>query len=144
MADVTNCWVAVDEVTDLTGATATEAEILIAQTVIEGAINRVHRDTDAAGRDYYWLKRAVAWQAKFVGEHAEAFGLPAGLVSISQDGFSASYDTSSGNVTGNTVAPVAMSMLNNLTQGANTSLRLNSAFQGSGRRRRGGSGWRRL
>lgn len=144
MADVANTWVSIAEVLSFTGATVDADDVLIAQNVIQGAINRVYRATDATedGRDYYWLKRAVAWQAKGVVDQPELYGLPAGVSSLSQDGFSISFDTSTSGGGGRHLHPIAISMLNNLRQGANTSLRVNSAFQGGTRRRVSRPGWR--
>lgn len=138
MADVTNCWVSIAEVSDLAGATVTDAQVTVAQAMIEGLINRVYRSTDADGRDYYWLKRAVAWQSRHVAAHPEMLD-QVDVSSLSQDGFSVVFrDASTGGVRP-AYSQVAVSFLNNMRQGANTSLRVNSAFQGSGRRR--GARW---
>jgi hypothetical protein len=149
VTDIANCWVSLEDVTNLAGATATSAQVILAQTLIEGLINRNWRETDVNEQDYYWLKRAVAWQSRHVVAHPEILD-QVDLQSLSQDGFSVTFrDTNTGGVHP-LYSHIAVSFLNNMRQGANTSLRVNSAFQGGrrvrsrGRMSSGFPGWQRI
>lgn len=121
-------WATTADVSALTGRTVTGPEINMAQSMVEGLIKRVYRDTDANTSAYYWLNKAVAWQAVYIHDHPEVITAIGNIASLSQDGFSVSYRSDS-DVANVTYSPVALSFLNNLYRGANTTIRLNSAFQ---------------
>lgn len=125
----TGTWCSVDDVpTICAGKTATAADVAAAQVILEGAIHRVWRSTDAEKRDYIWLKRACAWQAAFVHDHPEILTmLP--IQSWSQDGMSFTLATGSGSAVAAYLAPLAMQQLQALFRGSNTTIRFNSAFQ---------------
>lgn len=137
---IPGAWATVGDVEDYTGATVTQTQIDIAQTMIEGLINRVWRSTDAATGDYYWLSRAVAWQARFGSENPQQIGL-GNVTQLSQDGFSITFDSEAAANNRTMYSQMALRMLNNLSGGGgNTTIRFNSAFQKSGA---GRLGWRR-
>lgn len=144
MVDVANTWTSVADVAAFTGATVDAEAVVIAQASIEGLINRVYRVSDAGTADEYWLRRAVSWQARYVSEHPEVFAMVGGLTSLSQDGMSATWGGGAqgqGDGGARHISPVARTFLNNLRAGANTSLRVNSAFDRGNRR---GPTWRRI
>lgn len=59
-----DAWVSSDEVTAITGATVTDAQLTQAQASIEMFSNRIYADSpNLRARDLYWLGRAVAYQA---------------------------------------------------------------------------------
>lgn len=127
-----------DVLTD-TGRDVSNTDLSMAQTMIEALINRVYRATDATTSSYYWLNKAVTWQAVYVSEHPELVNM-GNMASMSQDGFSVSFSGGSEGST-NYYHPVALSCLNNLYRGSNTTLRMNSAFQKS---RASRVGWRSI
>lgn len=137
---INGAWATISEVEDYTGVTVTQDQINIAQTMIEGLINRVWRSTDATSSDYYWLSRAVAWQARFGSENPQLISI-GNVTSLSQDGFSISFGSDAAANNRTMFSQMAMRMLNNLQGGGgNTTVRFNSAFQKSGA---GRLGWRR-
>jgi hypothetical protein len=119
-----NTWCTAADVATFTGQTVANEDVTAAQTIIEGHIRRVWRSTDATGHDYYWLQRAVAWQAVYLAQHPEALSMM-NVQSVSQDGMSFSIPQGAKLY----IAPLAIAMLNNLFRGSNTTIRLNSAFQ---------------
>jgi hypothetical protein len=133
-------WIDVAGVLTLTGATVTDTNITVAQGLIEGLISRVHRASDVNDPDYYWLQRAVAWQAKYVSDHPELFD-QLNVAGWSQDGFSITFGD--GRVV-QWASSAAMTNLNNIRNGANVTLRINSGFQSERWLRRTGLAWRNL
>lgn len=125
MPIVTGTWATVAEVLELTGKTVTETQVVAAQAALENHIRRVYRTTDSLSPDGVWLKRACCYQSVWMKDHPELFGRVK-FLSTSQDGWSITYpdDGSDQWIDGR-----AMSALNNLRAGANTSIRLNSGFQ---------------
>lgn len=121
------CWVALTDIPGLTGQPQPSQESLTAaQSQIEALIKRVWRPTDVERRDYYWLQRAVAWQAVYVEAHPELATMM-DVSSISQDGLSISFK--GGTSALQLYSPFALRFLSNLFRGSNTSIRMNSAFQ---------------
>lgn len=130
------CWCALADIPALTGQTApTQEDLTAAQSMIEALTKRVWRDTDTSTRDYYWLQRAVAWQALYVAAHPEVLTMM-DVASISQDGLSITFKGGTGGV--QLYSPTARFFLNNLFRGSNTSIRMNSAFQKNRAARRTG------
>jgi len=123
-----NTWASDADVTTLTGVTVPSATTYSAQQMIEALVKRVWRDSDADTSAYYWLQRAVAWQAVYLNAHPEVL-TDYGVQSLSQDGFSVTFNISQIPRTARIYSPVALKMLDNLFRGANTSIRMNSAFQ---------------
>lgn len=136
---VSGTWADATFVNNLTGLTVSAEELTIAQRLTEGMVRRVYRASDVDDPDYRWLQGAVAWQAKHVHEHPELLSM-ADVASTSQDGWSITFRDDNRQVWFSTLA---MLELNNLRRGANTSIRMNSAFQsGRATRRRGWPAWR--
>lgn len=83
-------WATVEQITEATGKTVDTATRSLAARVIEGVtglIEEVER-TDISGRDRYWLKLAVSFQAAWLIEQPDF--LERNMVSAaSQDGQSA-------------------------------------------------------
>lgn len=119
-----NTWCSVSDVASFTGQTVAPEDVTAAQTIVEQAIRRVWRSTDAASRDYYWLQRGVAWQAVYLSQHPEVLAMM-GVQSMSQDGMSLAVPQG----TKLFLAPLALAALSNLFRASNTTIRFNSAFQ---------------
>ena len=119
-------WCTVADVLAFTGYTVTQPNVTTAQGVIEALLHRVWRDTDVDKRDFYWLTRAVAWQAAYHADHPELLTMM-DVSSISQDGLSITFKATSGGMA--MYSPIAMRFLSALFRGSNTTIRLNSAFQ---------------
>jgi hypothetical protein len=126
-SELPGTWCTVADVALLAGATVTQQDVNVAQQMIEGLDRRVWRITDATKRDFYWLKRAVAWQARYVAAHPEVLDMM-DVQSLSQDGLSITFKSSTGQMIA-LYSPVALRFLNNLFRGSNSTIRLNSAFQ---------------
>ena len=119
------CWCALTDIPALTGQPApAQDDLTAAQSMIEALIKRVWRETDAERRDYYWLQRAVAWQAVYVAAHPEVATMM-DVASISQDGLSITFKP--GTNGSHAYSPTALRFLSNLFRGSNTSIRMNSA-----------------
>lgn len=122
-----NAWVALADIPGLTGQPMPSGDDLIAaQKMTEALIHRVWRPTDAAKRDYYWLRQAVAWQAVYVAAHPEVLTMM-DVASMSQDGISVTFRA--GSQPAQLFSPIAIRFLNALYRGSNTTIRMNSAFQ---------------
>lgn len=122
-----SAWCALADIPALTGQPTPEAgDLTAAQAMTEALIHRVWRPTDTGKRDYYWLQRAVAWQAVYVAAHPEVLTMM-DVASMSQDGISVTFR--SGAQPAQLFSPVAMRFLNALYRGSNTTIRMNSAFQ---------------
>lgn len=141
MPIVTGTWATADDAAELTGRTPTSAQLAMAQVMIENRIRRVYRATDADRSEYRWLREAVGWQAGYIANPANASLLnSAEISSTGQDGWSVTFREGQAP---RRYAPEAIEALNCLPGSQNVTLRVNSGFQGAGRRRRGGARWRR-
>lgn len=128
-------WCALTDIPALTGQPMpSQSSLTAAQSMLEGLIHRVWRPTDVERRDYYWLSRAVAWQALYVEAHPELLTMM-DVASISQDGLSITFKGGTGAV--QLYSQTARSFLNALFRGSNTTIRMNSAFQKNRPSRRG-------
>jgi hypothetical protein len=137
---VTGTWATADDAADLTGRTPTDLQLNAAQIMIENRIRRVYRATDADRSEYRWLREAVAWQAGYLANPTNANLLDsAEISSTGQDGWSVTFREGSAP---RRYAPEAIEALNCLPGSQNVTLRVNSAFQGAGRRRHGAR-WRK-
>lgn len=121
-------WASLSDVTTYTGKTVTSTQLDVAQTMIEGLIKRIYRSTDSTTSSYYWLRRAVSFQAAYVAAHPDIFN-QLDFVSMTQDGFSVTYPSGEKRIY--LYSSTALSMLNNMFHGSNNSIRFNSAFQKS-------------
>lgn len=119
-------WCTVADVMAFTGIAVAQANVTTAQGSIEALIHRVWRDSDSAGHDFYWLSRAVAWQAAYHAAHPELLTMM-DVQSISQDGLSITFKSSGTPMA--MYSPTALRFLSALFRGSNTTLRMNSAFQ---------------
>jgi hypothetical protein len=140
-ADTT--WATATEVFQITGETVTGPDLTKAQAMIELLIKRPFRAADASTKDYYWLKRAVSWQASFVKSNPDIAN-KLNWTSLTQDGFSVQFAANnSGNMDMTRYySALAIQALNNLYQGANTSIRMRSGFRP--RAASMGRGWRKM
>lgn len=126
-AQLPGTWCSLDDVVTYTGSTeVVQADLNVAQVILEGTIHRIWRVTDTQKRDIYWLSRATAFQALYVHAHPELLTMM-DVQSISQDGLSITFRQ--GTQTLPILAPVAKRILDALFRGSNTTVRLNSAFQ---------------
>jgi hypothetical protein len=122
-----SCWCALSDITALTGQpTPSQSSLTAAQSMLEALIHRVWRPTDVERRDYYWLARAVAWQAVYLEAHPELVTMM-DVASISQDGLSITFKGGTGAV--QLYSATARRFLDALYRGSNTTIRLNSTFQ---------------
>ena len=138
MPIITGTWATAADALELTGRTPSDEQLIMAQAMIEGLIRRVYRANDAARREYTWLQRAVGYQAGYIANPANAtLFQQAEIVSTSQDGWSVTFRDGQAP---RRYAPQALDALNNLPGQANTSIRVNSGFQG--RRRPHRARWR--
>lgn len=120
-------WCSLADVATFTGHTeVTQDELNAAQVILEGHIHRVWRPTDSAKRDWYWLRRATAFQALYVHDHPEILSMMDPR-SISQDGLSISFGAATQSLP--IIAPIARRILDAMFRGSNVSVRMNSAFQ---------------
>lgn len=119
-------WCTVADVLAYTGLAVSSSNVTTAQGSIEALIHRVWRDTDASKRDFYWLSRAVAWQAAYHAAHPELLTMM-DVQSISQDGLSITFKSSGTPMA--MYSPTALRFLSALFRGSNTTVRFNSAFQ---------------
>lgn len=136
MPIIAGTWATVADSTELTGDTPSANDLTLAQSLIEDLARRVYRATDVDTSDYYWLRKAVAYQASYVHRNPDLYA-QAEISSTSQDGWSITWRDS---IAPRSYHPAAVSALNNLRGGSNVTIRFNSAFQGRGPRRR--AGWR--
>lgn len=125
MAIVTGTWASAAEVAELTGVEVTAQQLMAGQAALENHIRRVYRSSDALSPDGVWLKRAGCYQAVWMKEHPELFGR-VNFLNTSQDGWSITLPDDGKD---RWISDQAMSALDNLRAGANTSIRLNSGFQ---------------
>ncbi len=87
-------WATIEQVEELTSTTVTEADLAMAQGIIELYSGATESMEDLSVRDLRLLKMAVAYQAKWMQDNPELFGR-AGVSSFSQDGLSFSLSTTS-------------------------------------------------
>lgn len=126
-ASLPGTWCSLTDVATYTGSAAvTQADLNVAQVILEGHIHRIWRSTDVEKRDYYWLSRATAFQALYVHAHPEITTMM-DVQSISQDGLSISFRQGTQSLP--LIAPMARRLLDALFRASNTTARLNSAFQ---------------
>ncbi|MFG3051900.1 hypothetical protein ACGFZP_13245 [Kitasatospora sp. NPDC048239] len=116
-------WTDTDTVLAVTGAEATDVQVLTAQAAIEVMTGRTYADTARIRpRDLYWLGRAVAYQAVWAAQQA---GLESrmDLTSSTQDGISA-------NLTADAVvlAPMAARAINRLSWRRSRTIHIRSPF----------------
>lgn len=140
VAELPGTWCSLTDVRTYTGnAEVTQADVNLAQVVLEGHIHRVWRVTDVQTRDYHWLTRATAFQALYHHAHPELMSMM-DIQSQSQDGLQITYRPGTSGLP--LIAPFARVHLDALYRSSNTTIRLNSAFQKnrSARRGRGGAG----
>jgi hypothetical protein len=105
-------WASIEDVKTLTGRDLTDVDRTLAVTAIElhtGLIEAVER-TGMTGRDRYWLKLAVAYQAVWLLAQPDYLERNA-VASVAQDGQSAS----AGNPDWLTLAPLARKALKKLS-----------------------------
>lgn len=105
-------WATVQDVKTLTGRDLTDVDLALAVTALElhtGLIEAVER-TDMSGRDLYWLKLAVGYQAVWLLAQPDYLERNA-VSSVAQDGQSAS----AGNPDWLTLAPLARKALKRLS-----------------------------
>lgn len=126
-SELPGTWCTVADVALLAGASVTQQDVNLAQVMIEGLDRRVWRITDADKRDFYWLKRAAAWQARYVAAHPEVLDMM-DVASISQDGIGITFKPGDSQMRV-LYSPVALRILDNVFRGSNSTIRLNSAFQ---------------
>lgn len=132
MPIVEGTWATAADATELTGAVPSAANMALAQVQIEDAIRRVYRADDAERSEYRWLRIAVAFQGAYVADNPDLFA-QAEISATGQDGWSVTFRDGQ---TSRRYAPEAMAALDNLPGSSNVTIRLNSAFQPRGRRRR--------
>jgi hypothetical protein len=107
----------------VTGAEATDVQILTAQAAIEVMTGRTYDDTARIRtRDLYWLGRAVAYQAVWAAQQADLESRM-DLTSSTQDGVSA-------NLTADAVvlAPMAARAINRLSWRRSRTVHVRSPF----------------
>lgn len=126
-SELPGTWCTIADVALLAGATVTQQDVNLAQVMIEALDRRVWRVTDADKRDFYWLKRAAAWQARYVAAHPEVLDLM-DVAAINQDGIGITFKPGDSQLRV-LFSPVALRLLNNVFRGSNSTIRLNSAFQ---------------
>jgi len=126
---ITGTWADADDVLTLTGnANASESDVVLAQAMIEIAVNRSYRASDETTGDYYWLSRAVAFQADYIQRNPAIYAQQ-DFVRMSQDGFSVDYGLYNGKKSSITYSKLAIAALNNLLSSGNGTIKFNSAFQ---------------
>lgn len=123
-----NAWCTPDDVLSTTGNAVNTIDVLQAQIILEGFINRVWRVTDSTHRDFVWLKRAAIYQALYVNSHPELFEMM-DVASLQQDVLSTTFRDQASFY----VAPISQMFCQRLYRAANATIRLNSAFQKSRR-----------
>ena len=104
-------WATIVDVTTLTGKTVTQQQRDQAAATIElhcGAIESVERP-DVSGRDLYWLKLAVSYQAAWLAAQPDLFERN-DVASAAQDGESANFRPDA-----HTLAPLARKALKRLS-----------------------------
>lgn len=113
-------WATPEQVTELTGITVTEADIIRATATLEvnvGLIQGVER-VNIHDRDLYFLRLAVSYQAGWMSDHPDLF-VREDVLSASQDGESATFR----NVDAHVLAPLARKALRRLSwRGARAAL----------------------
>lgn len=141
MPIVTGTWATAADALELTGRTPTDAQLAIAQVMIQNLIRRVYRSSDSARSEYTWLRQAVAWQAGYLADPANAALVgQAEIASTGQDGWSVSFKDGG---PPRRYHPEALQALNCLPGSTNVTIRFNSGFQPRASRRARVGRWRR-
>lgn len=105
-------WATIQDVSDIAGATVTEAQRTQAVASLEtmiGLIEAVPRD-DIEARDLHFLKLATCFQARFVAENPDLFSR-LDVTSASQDGQSAGFRNADAHI----LAPLARKSIRRLS-----------------------------
>lgn len=140
MPIVAGTWATTADAFELTGRTPTDAQLAMAQVQIENLLRRVWRANDADRYEYRWLREAVAYQAGYVADPANASLFEqAEISSTSQDGWSVTFRDGQAP---RRYSPSALAALDCLPGAANVTVRVNSGFQPRYGRRRGRARWR--
>lgn len=113
----------VDEVTSLTGMNIGEADIAIAQSIVELTCGRA--EADLKPRDQRWMKMAVAYQAAWMASHPEVFSTM-DVSSMSQTDMSVVFRNDREAVY---LAPLARKALRRVSWRGTRSIQVGSDFQ---------------
>lgn len=141
MPIITGTWATTADAFELTGRTPTAEQLVMAQAQIQNKIRRVYRASDADRSEYTWLRQAVAYQAGYIANPANAALFEqAEIASTGQDGWSVSFRDGAA---ARRYAPEALAALDCLPGAANVTVRFNSGFQRRGRHGGRLAGWRR-
>ena len=122
-----NAWATAQDVTDSTGVTVTDQQLVQAQKNIEVFTNRIYADTARIRtRDLHWLGQAVAYQAAWI---AGQFGLETRLdaTQIQQDQVSTTLQGD-----GLVLAPMAARALRRVSWMRSRTVHIRSAVEGAG------------
>lgn len=117
----------------ITGVETSDETAMIAQGHIEIYLNRIWRATDITGRDYVWLRRAVAYQASYVDKNPDLFTGAAGVKMIKQGDNAITYDSTASGDEELLIAPLAKLACARLRRAYGT-VKLNSTYRGTDRR----------
>ena len=122
-----NAWATAQDVTDSTGVTVTDQQLVQAQKAVEVFSNRIFGDeARMRTRDLYWLGQAVAHQAAWI---AGQFGLETRLdaTQIQQDQVSTTLQGD-----GLVLAPMAARALRRVSWMRSRTVHIRSAFESAG------------
>jgi hypothetical protein len=122
-----NAWATAQDVTDSTGVTVTDQQLVQAQKAVEVFSNRIFGDeARMRTRDLYWLGQAVAHQAAWI---AGQFGLETRLdaTQIQQDQVSTTLQGD-----GLVLAPMAARALKRVSWMRSRTVHIRSAVEGAG------------
>lgn len=104
-------WATPSDVLSITGASATQAEVDVAEETLLPWINRgPSASASMSARDLFWLKRAVAWQSVWLPDQPGYFSRTTSS-SWSQDGESVTHRSAAEEM----LAPLAARALRNTT-----------------------------
>lgn len=121
-------WASDADVTEITGATVTPAQLAQAQTAIETVTGRTAEATARIGpRDLRWLKRAVAYQAVWMADQPDLFTRSTTTGPTIQDGAHVNL-TADGQI----LAPLARRALKRLSWRGNRSVFTQSTLAAGG------------
>lgn len=117
-------WATPSDVASITGKSVTDAELVVAQMVIDLVTNRTPAVSGSiSSRDITWLKRALAFQAIWMKAQPDLLERSS-VSNVSQDGVSATF-TSKASVY---LGPLAIRALKNVKWLRTRSLRVQSPF----------------
>lgn len=112
-------WVTGAEASAITGITVTDAQVQVAQGVIDIYSNRTAAASGVfSARDLYWLKAATAWQAAWQPQQA-GYTSRSRVFSTSQDGLFVQFRDNASQ----SLAPLADRALRNLSWKGNRTTR---------------------